>query len=123
MSFYDKPAEIAVTYEFLDQPIIWYLRPYLEAEEKKNRQKFFALTEEKREEQQDQHNVDLIISLMTGPPENLPEFNKDFGQMTDWKDALREFFADENGLKLKLVEDALSVYFMHFQPKEFFRSV
>lgn len=119
-------VEVTLTYPFLKdaEPIKFFLRPILNSEEKASRQKFLALSEAEREQRKHEANVELLASLSTQAPENLPtfpDFNGNDVDLERLRSELREFFAGTNPMKQKVVDDALTVYFNHIQPAEFFR--
>lgn len=103
---------IPVSYDFLkDVEMRFFLRLQMDREEREARQKLLALPAEQREAKLHESNVDLLASLSTRPPENVPTFEGD----------IKTFFSGENVMKKKVVEDALALYFAKTQPEDFFR--
>lgn len=122
-NFFDlNEIEVTVTYPFLkDKPMKFFLRMILDKEEKQARQAFFGLSEAEREAREHEYNVNLLASLSTKMPENVPTF----GPYEDVEpaEAIRHFFAGGNARKQKLVADVVTLYFSEVQPREFFRGV
>lgn len=112
--------EIPLTYDFLADlgAMIFFCRPLLINEEREARQAFYALPLEDRKAKQHEYNVELLASLCTKLPVNVPTFPAD---AMDVKKAIVDFFTGENPMKKKVVEDALTIYFAKTQPLEFFR--
>lgn len=103
---------IPVSYDFLKGvEMRFFLRLQMDREEREARQKLLALPAEQREARLHESNVDLLASLSTRPPENVPTFEGD----------IKTFFSGENVMKKKVVEDALALYFAKTQPEDFFR--
>lgn len=104
---------ISVSYDFLPlpEPMRFFLRIQMDREEREARQKLLAMPAAQREAKLHEHNVELLHSLSTRPPENVPTFEGD----------IKTFFSGENAMKKKVVEDALALYFAKTQPEDFFR--
>lgn len=112
--------EVTLTYPFLKQkePIRFFLRPLLDAEEKAARQTFLGLTEAERERKKNDFNIKLLAGLAVREPENLPTF-ENTGNLAA---SLIGFFSGGNAMKQKVADDALTIYYGMIQPSEFFRS-
>lgn len=126
---------VTLTYTELGVPAItFYLRPFLQREEQEMRQAHFALTDAAREKAQHAHNVEMLAELSTRAPEGLKGMNGN----KDVKGALKNLLKIEketgtpeeirvietkNAMKVKVVADALTMYYRNTQPKEFFRGL
>lgn len=121
-NFFDiNDVEVTLTYpQFgIDTPIVFYFGLLLSAKEKEIRQRFFALTPEEQDQKRASYNLEMLCSLATKAPENLPTFEAIEG--ADVSEALTLFFQGNNPMKQKVVEDAINAYFAKTQPAEFFR--
>lgn len=124
-SFFNQTeTEVTVTYKNLGQtePMKFFTRIFLSKEEKELRQKFFGLTAEEKEAGQHAHNVEVLASVSTKAPENVPEFP--VIETTDLKEvqkAITAFFSGDNPMKQKIAADVVGLYFNKTQPAEFFR--
>lgn len=121
-TFFDiNEVEITLTYpQFgVETPITFYFGLLLSAKEKEIRQRFFGLSPEEQDQKRASYNLEMLCSLATRAPENLPTFTPTAnGNVAD---DLKAFFAGPNAMKAKVVEDAINAYFAKTQPLEFFR--
>jgi len=120
-NFFDiNEVEITLTYpQFgIETPIVFYFGLLLSAKEKEIRQRYFALTPEEQDQKRASYNLEMLCSLATAHPDNLPTY--DPADETP-AEALKAFFAGNNPMKQKVVEDAINAYFAKTQPAEFFR--
>lgn len=112
---------VTVTYHALGQtsPFVFYLRPMMNREARNYRQMFLGLTDEEQEARKAEFNARLLGELSVKEPEGLPNFEPG----NDLRDAVFNYFNDDNLMRQKLAEDAINLWLTMTQPEEFFRFV
>lgn len=118
--FFNKTEEtINLSYEDLENPIRFFLRPVMSVEAEAARQEFFGLDQEAQAKQERSHNVKMLSMLSVKAPENLPGFYQQENESVS--DAVTRFFSDGNEIKQRVAGHAMARYNQITQPKEFFR--
>lgn len=119
-NFFNKTAEtVELTYNGLEKPIIFHLRPLLSKEAKEAQQKFLGLEEAEQQKTEHRHDVEMLALLSVKEPENLPTFERQEKETIG--DAITRFFSDGNEIKMRVADHAMIRYNRLMQPKEFFR--
>ncbi|MBA2379527.1 MAG: hypothetical protein H0V76_08125 [Blastocatellia bacterium] len=109
-------VNVVLTYELTTPAtrIVFPMRPTMTEEELADRQRFYALSEDEITAGRHKWNCQLLEKLTDAAGVEGIELN---GQ------SISEFFSgpDPNGMKTKVVQDALNRYNTMTQPAEFFR--
>lgn len=123
-SFFDlTEIEINVSYPGLGltEPMKFFLRPMMSKEQRDLQTSYFGLSVEEQEAKKDEQNIKMLSSLTVKQPRNVPDFDRETVAGDDLKSAIFKFFNDGNGLKAKVCEDVLTLYFRKIQPAELYK--
>lgn len=115
---------VEVTYPFLEQtePFKFFFKLQMSQTDKTNRAAFIGKTLEEKESSKADYHLDLLSSLLTRLPQNIPGLTSETNDLEKIKEIFKDFFSPGNPLKEQMLEDAMNLYLAKVQPHEFFRS-
>lgn len=101
-------------------PFVFYMRLLMSSEALEARQEFSGLKPGEKLDKTHEYYTNLVALLSTRAPEGLPGFeSKETGRVLAAQ--IREFFAGDNMLKQKLINETIEQYFSLAKRKDFFR--
>lgn len=112
------PIEIEFDWLNPGSPMIFFLGILLDGAAKEAQQEFAGLKASEKKQKLDAYYIELIATLSTRAPENVPGFPE---KTDDLPETIREFFSGDNRLKKLVYTEVIDGYFAKTKRRDFFR--
>lgn len=113
------PVEIEFDWLNPNNPMVFYMAIQLEGAAKEAQQRYAGLKPAEKKEALQDYYVELISTLATRAPENVPSFPTTENE--NLCETIRRFFSDGNKIKRLVCVEVIDGYFAKVKRRDFFR--